>query len=882
MIDHIICSQDSLRLITGAAVLEHHNFNVSDHLPVVCSFNLVSSEKTNDFGFTSFAWNKARKDGNVVDYTYHVSNGLWTLASDSIDSITDLETCYNEIVTALLTASNEMLTRKKFKKFLKPFWCETLKTLHRQMRVSRQEWIRHGKNCDADDPNRLSYKLCKTSFRRELRRASNDHISNHYNELDSAYDMDQKLFWSLVKRGNPKSSSGASFLSIGGNILRDERAILDGWASHFKSIFTNQDDESFDDRFKAYISNFVNECKVNSPNSVLPLHLLTSPSEIRQLCSKLKRNKAADIDGIVYEHLIHGGECLYHHLSNLFNAVLKLKQVPTKWKHSVIVPLFKGGNKPRSNPNSYRGISLTPTIGKLFEKLLETRLSSLHPSSAFPNKQQVAYQKGLSSLHASFNLQETVHYYQARSNSVYVAFLDSTKAFDCVWHDGLLYKLRMCGTHPAIWSVINDMYTDMKSCVRAKNQLSRDFTLDRGIRQGGVLSAKLYLLFINDLLDELSNSSFGASLLGVKVCCPTQADDVAIVSSSLIGLQRLLQICETYSRRWRFCFSPTKSVILNFSISTKSIEKEQIYLCNHELPIVSTVKHVGITLSDTFKSKDRTIGACRAIRSGVTVLAKSGVHQDGLNPLISAKLIKQCVYAKALYGCQLWNNLTREEIAMLERAQHFACKYVLGLNLRTRSDMCTSLLGWGSLESYIDERKLFFFGHILNMNPKYLPRSILITRLLEYNLDCTKHQKGFIPDVWRIINKYNLNQYMSMFLQNRVFLGYCSWKRIVKQAVTAKECNDWKLRMSLHNDFRLFSQIQSELSPHPVFSVWMRDPSLKVACRIFVRACTAIRQNDDILVTELCEKCGRFFSSRPEHLGPYSRTWISVNQTFNP
>ena len=91
------------------------------------------------------------------------------------------------------------------------------------------------------------------------------------------------------------------------------------------------------------------------------------------------------------------------------------------------------------------------------------------------------------------------------------------------------------------------MYRDMSSCVLLSGSTSRWFKLGQGIRQGSVLSAKLYLVFVNELLDMLMKRRLDTSLLDLRVNCPTQADDIALVSPTIADFQRMLKICECYT-----------------------------------------------------------------------------------------------------------------------------------------------------------------------------------------------------------------------------------------------------------------------------------------------------------------------------------------------
>jgi hypothetical protein len=145
--------------------------------------------------------------------------------------------------------------------------------------------------------------------------------------------------------------------------------------------------------------------------------------DVSEICTRLKNNKACGHDNISYEHIKYGGKLLIKHLCYLFNLSLQYAYIPKDWRKSIIILLYKGDNKPRTDTNSYRGISLVPSITKIFEKILDLLLTSIRKD--FPNVQQVAYQKLLSSMNASFNLQEVTIHHVEKNGTIIIILLDS-------------------------------------------------------------------------------------------------------------------------------------------------------------------------------------------------------------------------------------------------------------------------------------------------------------------------------------------------------------------------------------------------------------------------------------------------------------------------
>jgi hypothetical protein len=84
-------------------------------------------------------------------------------------------------------------------------------------------------------------------------------------------------------------------------------------------------------------------------------------SDVSEICTRLKNNKACGHDNISYEHIKYGGKLLIKHLCYLFNLSLQFAYIPNDWRKSIIILLYKGDNKPRTDTNSYQDISLVPS-----------------------------------------------------------------------------------------------------------------------------------------------------------------------------------------------------------------------------------------------------------------------------------------------------------------------------------------------------------------------------------------------------------------------------------------------------------------------------------------------------------------------------------------
>jgi len=120
--------------------------------------------------------------------------------------------------------------------------------------------------------------------------------------------------------------------------------------------------------------------------------------------------------------------------------------------------------------------------------------------------------------------------------------------------------------------------------------LGTPFLLQCGIWQGGVLSPFLFAIYLNDLIDKLRQSGFGLYVGSLFVGCILYADDIALLSCSCYGLQKLIDICYDYGVKWDIKFNPQKSQAATFGGNSPPVS---VKVGDAALGWVSNVKYLG-------------------------------------------------------------------------------------------------------------------------------------------------------------------------------------------------------------------------------------------------------------------------------------------------
>ena len=185
-----------------------------------------------------------------------------------------------------------------------------------------------------------------------------------------------------------------------------------------------------------------------------------------------------------------------------------------------MVPIPKP-NKDKSTTDGYRPISLTSFVGKLIERMINTRLMYFLEDNHLINDNQAAFRKHRSTEDQITYLSQMIEDGFQQKKSTLVIWVDLEKAFDQVWKCGLHLKLAKMGVGGKMLSCIEQFLLNRSARVRVGNHQSQKKVLRDGVPQGGVLSPTLFTIFVNDIFDSLPR----------RVKATMYADDLAIFCS---------------------------------------------------------------------------------------------------------------------------------------------------------------------------------------------------------------------------------------------------------------------------------------------------------------------------------------------------------------
>ena len=162
----------------------------------------------------------------------------------------------------------------------------------------------------------------------------------------------------------------------------------------------------------------------------------------------------------------------------------------------------KGKGAKANKKDNYRGITMFPSLCKIYEMVLLNRLENYPKQNRLFSNLQYGFQEGVGCTEASFTSLESINHMLERDCKSFGSFLDVRKAFDTAWIDGLLNKLfTESDVRGRMWLAIKDLYTEVRGQVLYSSTFSRKFDILQGTGQGRILAPFIYKVYINNLLN---------------------------------------------------------------------------------------------------------------------------------------------------------------------------------------------------------------------------------------------------------------------------------------------------------------------------------------------------------------------------------------------
>ena len=431
------------------------------------------------------------------------------------------------------------------------------------------------------------------------------------------------------------------------------------------------------------------ECYIKSCNAQFQFREVTE-NEVFNLLSNISTNKATGPDKIPAKLVKISAPFITKHLSIIFNQSLSQGTFPYDWKISKVTPIYKKG--PKHDMNNYRPISVISTIAKVMDKIAHNQLYLYFQNENILSPSQHGFRQGHSTVTALLEITDRLYHNIDIGELNGVIFLDLRKAFDTIDHQIMLKKLRCYGIAGTAHNWFSSYLSNRSQYCQVDGNLSQPSSVLGGIPQGSILGPLLFLLYINDLPNCLSDTK--CNMFADDTQLDRSSSDVNIVTNALNNdLKNVFDWLST--NKLSLNTEKTEYMIIGSHQRLRSIETEPaIYLGANKIKREST-KSLGLMLDETLSWNQQINALSNKVNKSLNVIKRLREIVDLETLLIAYKTLVQPYFE---YCSQAWGGLGSTLSDKLQRLQNRAVRIITKCGYDVRSHILLQNLNLKNLE----------------------------------------------------------------------------------------------------------------------------------------------------------------------------------------
>ena len=617
--------------------------DISDHLPCFMSMQVCNdySDKTRPltrlFGerqCTKFVDNMRSCDWNSL----YLPGVDWYMAF-----VTNVKRIFNDSFPVVKVSRKRQKDKPWITKGLKT----SVKNKNRLYKISIKHPSAH---------HRLKYK----TYKKVLHKCLHDAEINYYKELfednkRSTYNL-WKHLGPIINSNKKKTMSSITKLLYEGRCIKDNDGIANSMNEYFCSVGKKlQQDlpQNTAGSFKDYLPD-------RNENSfyITPI----SSDEVSKEITKLDPRKATGADGIGAKVLKLCPDVFSANLEKIFNKSIQDAEYPMEMKTAKVIALFKKGD--RMLPNNYRPISLLACFNKIFEKLICKRLLAFLEHQAILFQFQFGFRGNHSTILALIECVDSIRRLLDEGNYVLGIFIDLTKAFDTVDHDILLYKLQHYGIRGHAYNFFKSYLTNRKQFTYVNGTTSNMQSVTCGVPQGSVLGPILFLIYVNDMANAISNGNIRlfADDTGLYI---KDKSVTSLIKSAQDEMAKLFKWCTLN----KLTVNYSKTCFLLFHTKNKPMPPDLQYIDVNGIRISrsTSVKYLGVVIDDRLMWHDHVDSLCQSLMKYFGIFNR-------IKHYVTNKIARQIyfafIFSRINYGIKVYGTCSSHILSKIQTMQN--------------------------------------------------------------------------------------------------------------------------------------------------------------------------------------------------------------------
>lgn len=518
----------------------------SDHFPI-----LISLDNSNDFNppahSSNIVWIYKRANWSTFKETISFHKDTVDYASPSFN----IDTLYNSICSNILDSASKAIPQYNRKKRPVVWFSAEIQKYINKRKKALKDFHKYGST-----DKFIEYKKWRAKVRFLIKEKKRESWIKFVETINQP--LNSSLMYKQIKKIHGKNIHKpiSSIINTSGQEVLSPIDIANTLATHYASNSScNNSPEFLLHKSQAEKVPYFFRDEENNQNYNLPFTL----DEFNASLISIK-STAVGTDSVSYQMIKNLPFEAQTYIINLFNHIWINHKYPIEWSKTIIIPIHKK-DKPDKNPSSYRPISLINCFCKVFERIVNRRLTWLVEQHNLLSPYQSGCRKNRSTIDNLVHLEhEVTESFRLKKYTIAVV-LDIKSAYDSTWRRRILNKLCDWNIGGHLFRYIEFFLNNNKIKVKVNSHYySSYFDITSGIRQGSSLSCVLFNIALSDIHNYLP----------VNIKFNLYMDDLIIFSShkDINILQRSIQdsldALTTWSNQSGFSFSSEKTVCMIF------------------------------------------------------------------------------------------------------------------------------------------------------------------------------------------------------------------------------------------------------------------------------------------------------------------------------
>ena len=640
----------------------------SDHLPIKLELNKPP----------------IRSNNTRIKYNYELAN--WTkfrqCLNDKlirVEDTLDVEVMNDQITRNIMAAANSSIPQQKNTnpKGGKPWWTKECEKAVKRKSKAYKKYRRH-----VCPETHMEMKQTKQECKEKIALAKRA----YWNSVQYATDDDNNLttlFKEIKKmKGQFIGSDPKLVDEMGEYVTAQEKANRLAQIFEHTSTFVGLSQEMKDKRAAEERVPIL-----DPPDNNLPINTDITIDELNRALANITKVKvSAGPDALSYR-MIRELPIYYKKLILLlFQRCWRDGVIPRIWKSAIITPILKSG-KEKQNPNSYRPISLTSHLGKVYERIIKMRLTHYCEKNNTIPKCQAGFMKGRGVSDHLAKFSAKVRRARARKKLLFTVFFDVRRAYDTVWHRKIIQKLKTIGLSGNIYQFVKSFLKERRFKVRWKDALSEEKRTDMGVPQGSVIAPLLFNLVLADI-DKVKLPACTLMVYAddVAICYETTLNKLTNIdrnprfSNHMNIFQAQIHNINLYMKQQGFTLEPTKTQFMIFKGARVQVSPHvTITVDGIQVPHITRARYLGVIFSSNYSWQPHITALIDSTHRATNLIKLLKGQPWASQPKYLVSAAVALVRSRLMFGHEAYFEAPDSLIDKLEVAECQALRIALGV-----------------------------------------------------------------------------------------------------------------------------------------------------------------------------------------------------------